>query len=116
MIAWGSAQIYQGVQNQAEIAPGHENPARAVARILDRLPSADLGETENEDARHAAAEILEEATQPEPDQGRTRRAWLLLRGLLSPLARGAESGSQAAAHDWARTAIEQISGMPQIGG
>ncbi|MGW9351471.1 hypothetical protein [Nocardiopsis flavescens] len=116
VIAWDHAQVRQTTYRSAEVAPGYEDLARSLTRVLEHLPSSGLDTEENEDAAHSATEILEEVAQDEPNQGRLRRARRSLLQILSPISRGAVSGAEAGAHTWAQEAVEQLSKLPQLGG
>lgn len=111
-LAWGNQTVHQTQQQRTEtIAPGFEAITQAVVSTLEQLPAAGLPEEDLREAEAAADEVLTEVTQPEPDRGRIRRALVVLRGFLAPVATGLAAGAGAGAEDWARTAIEQL-GVP----
>ncbi|RNL80731.1 hypothetical protein EFW17_22585 [Halostreptopolyspora alba] len=111
MLAWNNETVHQSIQTNRttqEIAPGFEEIARVITEVLRRLPEAEMDETDHEDAREAAQEVLDEVTQEEPDRGRIRRGMTLLRKLLAPMARGVAAGAQKGVQQWALDATEKL--------
>ena len=92
-----------------QIAAGFEAIAQTVVSIMKQLPAAGLRAADQQDADDAASEVLEEVTATEPNRGRIRRAVTVLKGVLAPLAIGATSGASEGVHEWAKTAVEQLS-------
>jgi hypothetical protein len=106
-LAWGNDIVQQN--RTRPVTPGFEALAQAVVKVLEQLPRVGLAEDDQQDADEAAHEVLAEVTQPQPDRGKIRRALATLKGLLAPIAVGlAEGSAEGAAHEWARTAIEQL--------
>ena len=92
-----------------QIAAGFEAITQTIVSIMKQLPAAGLEPADQQDADDAAGEVLEEVTAPEPNRGRIRRAVTVLKGVLAPLAIGATTGAGEGVHDWAKTAVEQLS-------
>lgn len=90
-LAWGNRDVDQSQTDTQQIAPGFEPIAQAVAKTLEQLSMAGLPGRDQEDAEEAAKEVLAEVTQPEPNQGKIRRALAALKHLLAPVAAGASS-------------------------
>ena len=87
-LAWGNETISQTAMNRTEqITPGFEAIAQAVVRTLEQLPAVGLPEEDQQDAEIAANEVLVEATQPQPDRGKMRRALTALKGRTTPTGR-----------------------------
>ncbi|HWE91870.1 MAG TPA: hypothetical protein VG317_20580 [Pseudonocardiaceae bacterium] len=107
-LAWGNRDVDQSQADTEQIASGFEPIAQAVAKTLEQLSMAGLPERDQEDAVEAAKEVLAEVTQPEPNQGKIRRALAAMKHLLAPVAAGAVAGAGAGAQEWARTAIEHL--------
>ncbi|MEW1723452.1 hypothetical protein [Streptomyces sp. NPDC093109] len=110
--AWNNDTVTQNQQNNSAVAPGFEKLAELVTELLRQLPEAGLADQDREDADAAAQEVLATITQPEPPEpGRLRRAIATLRGALAPVATGVVAGTAAGAQEWARTAIEGLTGI-----
>jgi hypothetical protein len=105
-LAWGNQTVVQHQTQQ--VAPGFETIAQAVVSTLKQLPAAGLAEEDRQDAEAEANAVLSEVTQAEPDRGKIRRALAALRGFLAPVAMGLVTGGAEGAHEWAKTAIEQL--------
>ncbi|MFI1700420.1 WD40 repeat domain-containing protein [Streptomyces bobili] len=110
-LAWGNNTVHQTQNCSEQITPGFEAIAQAVVRTLEGLSSIGLSEEDQQDAEAAANEVLDEATQSEPDRSKIRRALSALKGALAPAATGLAAGGAVGAQEWARTAIEQL-GVP----
>ncbi|MFC8235669.1 hypothetical protein [Streptomyces sp. NPDC057284] len=110
--AWNNDTVTQTQQNNSAVAPGFEALAELVTDLLRQLPQAGLADQDREDADSAAREVLATITQPEaPEPGRLRRALAMLRGALAPVATGVVAGTAVGAQEWARTAIEGLTGI-----
>jgi len=107
-LAWGNQSVNQTIHQTEQIAPGFEAIAQAVVETLKQLPAAGLPEEDEADAEASANEVLVEATRPEPDRGKIRRALSALKGYLAPVATGLVAGGGEGAQEWAKTAIEQL--------
>lgn len=108
-LAWGNGSVVQGQgEVEQQIAPGFEQIAAAVARILQDLPAADLPADDAQTAEDAASEVLREVVRDEPDRAVVRRGLAAVKGVLSPLAMGMHRGAAEGTQDWARTAVEQL--------
>lgn len=110
-LAWGneSATQIQNVRTE-QVAPGFEAVALAIAKTLEGLPALGLNDEDRRDAEVAANTALAEITQTEPDRGKIRAAVQALKGVLAPVMAGLVAGSADGAQEWARTAIEQLTG------
>ncbi|WP_405779858.1 hypothetical protein [Streptomyces sp. NBC_00859] len=110
--AWNNETATQNQQNNRAVAPGFEELAKLVTDLLRQLPQAGLTDQDREDADSAAREILTAIAQPEPPApGRLRRAIATLKGALAPVATGVVAGTAAGAQEWARAAIEGLTGI-----
>ncbi|MET9586023.1 hypothetical protein ABZY10_23540 [Streptomyces sp. NPDC006539] len=110
--AWNNDTVTQNQQNNSAVAPGFEALAELVTDLLRQLPQAGLADQDREDADSAAREVLATITQPEaPEPGRLRRAIAMLKGALAPVATGVVAGTAVGAQEWARTAIEGLTGI-----
>jgi hypothetical protein len=109
--AWNNDTVAQNQQNST-VAPGFEALTKLVTDLLRQLPQAGLADQDREDAESAAREILVAITQPDrPEAGRLRRALAMLKGALAPVATGVVTGTAMGAQEWARTAIEGLTGI-----
>ncbi|MGI5139364.1 MULTISPECIES: hypothetical protein [unclassified Streptomyces] len=110
--AWNNNAVTQNQQNNSTVAPGFETLATLVTNLLRELPRAGLADPDREDAESAAREVLATISRPDaPQAGRLRRALAMLKGALAPVATGMVAGTAAGAQDWARTAIEGLTGI-----
>ncbi|MEU6879538.1 hypothetical protein [Streptomyces sp. NPDC046712] len=109
--AWNNEQVTQNQQNNSAVAPQFEALAQLVTDLLRQLPEAGLADQEREDTESAAREVLAEITRPEPEEGRIRRALGMLKGALAPVATGVAAGTAVGAQEWARAAIEGLTGL-----
>lgn len=107
-IAWGNNEVTQTQTSQDQVAPGFEQVAVALVNILRDLNGVDLSAEEREVAEEAAKTTLEEITKEQPNPGIVRRGIAAVRGVLAPLALGAQAGASEGAKAWAKTAIEQL--------
>ncbi|WP_328687191.1 hypothetical protein OG879_06635 [Streptomyces caniferus] len=110
--AWNNDTVNQNQQNNSAVAPGFEALAELVTGLLRELPRAGLADRDREDAESAAGEVLEAIAGPAaPEEGRLRRALAMLKGALAPVATGLATGTAVGAQEWARTAIEGLTGI-----
>jgi hypothetical protein len=110
--AWNNETVTQNQRNDSTVAPGFEALAQLVTDLLRQLPQAGLADHDREDAESAAREVLATVTRPDPpEEGRLRRALAMLRGALAPVATGVVTGTAVGAQEWARTAIEGLTGI-----
>ncbi|MFE7318276.1 hypothetical protein ACFU7T_35045 [Streptomyces sp. NPDC057555] len=110
--AWNNNTVTQNQQNNSTVASGFEALAEQVTDLLRQLPQAGLADQDREDAESAAREVLESIAQPgPPEEGRLRRALAMLKGALAPVATGVVAGTAVGAEEWARTAIEGLTGI-----
>ncbi|WP_328538232.1 hypothetical protein [Streptomyces sp. NBC_00344] len=110
--AWNNETVTQNQQNNSTVAPGFEELAALVTNLLRELPRAGLTDPDREDAESAAREVLATIARPGPSEGgRLRSALAMLRGALAPVATGAVAGTAAGAQEWARAAIEGLTGV-----
>ncbi|MGW7366668.1 hypothetical protein ACWGI8_25330 [Streptomyces sp. NPDC054841] len=110
--AWNNDTVTQNQQTNSTVAPGFEALAELVAGLLQQLPQAGLADQDREDAESAAREVLATISRPDaPEEGRLRRALAVLKGSLAPVATGVAAGTAVGAQEWARTAIEGLTGI-----
>ncbi|MFJ8359294.1 hypothetical protein [Streptomyces sp. NPDC093984] len=110
--AWSNNTVTQNQQNNSAVAPGFEALAMLVTDLLRELPQAGLADPDREDAESAAREVLATIARLDaPEDGRLRRALAMLRGALAPVATGVVAGTAAGAQEWARNAIEGLTGI-----
>jgi hypothetical protein len=107
-IAWSNHDVYQGRTQQQEIAPGFEAISQALVSTLEHLAKVGLNDEDRTIAEDAADEVLTEVTQEHPDRRMIRRGIAVVKGILSPLALGAQAGVSDSARGWAKTAVEQL--------
>jgi hypothetical protein len=108
-VAWHGGTIRQEQGDTAEIAPGYEGVAQAIASTLRQISAAGLDEEDEQAAVEVGEQVLQEVTRPEPDRSVVKRGVAALRGLLAPLALRVEDGVGDAVQDWARTAVTELS-------
>jgi hypothetical protein len=65
-------------------------------------------------AEDAATEALSEVTKDEPDRRLIRRAVAVVKGVLAPLALGANAGVSEGVQEWAKTAPAQPSTLARV--
>ncbi|WP_407548065.1 hypothetical protein QOM21_03565 [Streptomyces sp. Pv4-95] len=110
--AWNNDTVTQNQQNNGPVAPGFEALADRVTELLRQLPQAGLADRDREDAEAAARDVLAVITQQDaPQEGKLRRALGMLKGALAPVATGVAAGTAVGAQEWARTAIEGLTGI-----
>lgn len=107
-VAWGNEQVTQTSNTQNQIASGFEPVAQALAKVLEGLPNAGLDAADQEMVREETDKVLHEVTKTEPDQGLVKRGVALVKGVLSPVATGAQEGISESAKGWASTAIKML--------
>jgi hypothetical protein len=111
-IAWNNDTVTQNQQNNSVVAPGFEALAALVTDLLRQLPQMGLADQDREDTEAAANEVLEAITQQDPpEEGRLRRLLAVLKGALAPIATGVVTGTALEAQEWARKAIEGLTGI-----
>ncbi|MFD9704495.1 hypothetical protein [Lentzea sp. NPDC059081] len=93
---------HQGYQKQLE------DLIAALNVIVDRLPQILSPGPDAEDSLAHAADALTEATAPQPDEGKLRRAVKGLAGLLKPVADQAVQGAGEGAHELAKEALTHL--------
>ncbi|MFJ8665448.1 hypothetical protein [Streptomyces sp. NPDC093600] len=110
--AWNNENVTQNQQDNSTVAPGYEALAALVTDLLRQLPRAGLTDRDREDTEAAANEVLATITRPDdPEPGRVRRAVTALKGALAPVATGVVAGTAVGAQEWARAAIEGLTGL-----
>lgn len=108
-LAWEvSGDVHQEQGRTESVTPGFEAIAKAVADVLQGLPTAALEEEEYADAEACAEEALEEVTHHEPDRSKLRRAVNAIKGFLLPVASRAAIGASDGAQEWAQRAISSL--------
>jgi hypothetical protein len=107
-IAWGNRDVYQGRKEEQAIAPGFEAITQALVSTLERLAEVGLDDDDRVTAEDAANHVLSEVTKEHPDRRVIRRGIAVVKGILAPLALGAQAGISDGAREWAKTAVEQL--------
>lgn len=107
-VAWGNNEVHQATADQREIAPGFEAIAQALASTIQGLVDIALADEDRRTAEDAAHEVLDEVTKDHPDRGVIKRGVAVVKGILAPLAVGAQAGISDSAREWAKTAVEQL--------
>lgn len=107
-IAWGNRDVYQRSKDQQEIAPGYEAITQALVSTLEHLTEVGLDHEDRTTAEDAANQVLSEVTKDHPDPGVIKRGVAVVKGILAPLALGAQAGISDSAREWAKTAVEQL--------
>ncbi|MEV0412879.1 hypothetical protein AB0I68_19275 [Streptomyces sp. NPDC050448] len=107
-IAWNNHNVTQIQKTVEQVAPGFEQLAEAVTRMLAQLPQFGLPVEDAEDASASANEILVEVVSPSPDRGRIRRSPAALRGILQPVAAQAALGAGEGSRDLAKAALDHL--------
>lgn len=107
-IAWGNRDVYQGSNEQNEIAPGFEAIAQALVSTLERIAEVGLDDENRATAEDAANDVLSEVTKVSPDRGVIKRGIAIVKGILAPVALGTQAGISDSAREWAKTAVEQL--------
>jgi hypothetical protein len=108
-LAWNNEVADQ--RQVREVAPGFEHTAAAVADVLRDVATAQLPEEQRLLAEECGREVLVEVTSDSPQQSKVERGIAVLRGVFAPIALGAHAGVGDAARDWARTAVERLTGL-----
>ncbi|XIE79522.1 hypothetical protein AB6O49_18935 [Streptomyces sp. SBR177] len=114
-IAVGNEQVTQNQINRTEAAADLvSDPVRLAAfvrELLQQLPEQRLAAEDREDTEAAANEVLGAlADSDPPEPGRLRRAMVLLRGALTPVAQGVAAGATVGAQQWAEAALASLGG------
>lgn len=95
-----------------DVTPGFEPIATAVGHILEGIAGSGLSTEDMAEVEAEGKVVLEEVVKPEPDKGLLKRSLTMLKGLLTPIAIGAQDGAtdavQESAHNWAVTGIKAL--------
>ena len=106
-IAWANQGGVTQQHVQADVTAGYEALAVAVTRALDLLTTTRDVDPEDQDiARDAALQVLDEIVTPTPDRSVIRRGLATMRGLLA-------TASTAAASEGGRALIGMLALPPQ---
>lgn len=107
-LAWNNHAVTQGQESTEQVAPGYEELADLVTRLLASLPSLSL-DTDEETEAHAASEtLLREIVKAKPDRGVVRRGVIMLKGLLAPIASGISKAVTKESAEVAQQMIESL--------
>lgn len=107
-LAWNNHDVTQSQESTEQIAPGYEELADHVTRLLASLHSLSL-EPEDETEAHATSEaILHEVVKAEPDRGTIRRCVTMLKGLLASVAAGISKAVTQESAEVAQQMIESL--------
>ncbi|MBT2440124.1 hypothetical protein J7E93_08345 [Streptomyces sp. ISL-36] len=110
--AWNNETVTQNQQDNSAVAPGFEALAALVTDLLRQLPQSGLPDQDREHTESAARDVLATISGPDaPEAGRVRRALAALKGTLAPVATGVVAGTAVGAQEWARAAIEGLTGI-----
>lgn len=111
-IAWNNENVTQNNQSVQTVAPGYEELAVTLTKILQELQDVPLNADDKDDIIEAAETVLQEVGQEEPNSGKVRRGINALKGTLFTLAgaatSGAADGTGDAAREWAQAATKAI--------
>ncbi|WP_243399269.1 hypothetical protein [Cryobacterium zongtaii] len=107
-IAWGNDTADQ-TQRQVElVAPGYEELARVVTKLLADIGELKLAGDEAAEARSNAEAILNEVVKDEPNRSVIRRGLTMIKGLVAPLAAGVRGAVTAESSEAARNLIDAL--------
>lgn len=106
--AWANENVTQ-VSGGNRVAEGYEQAAAVVRAVLEGLPQYELSTQDQDDLKAAADEVLAEVESADPNQGKIRRGFAAIKGVLAPVATGLSVGAGEGAQEFARQAIEHLS-------
>lgn len=112
-VAWNNENVTQTNSTaRQEVTPGFEPIATAVGQILEGIANSGLEADEICEAEETGKAVLNEVVKEEPDKGVIKRSLTMLKGMLSPVAIGAQDGvtdaAQETAKEWASTGIKAL--------
>lgn len=97
---------------QEVVASGFEPIAAAVGKVLEGISQSGLDSDQVAEVEETGRLVLEEVTKENPDKSLLKRSLTMLRGLLAPIAVGAQEGAadavQESANNWAATGIKAL--------
>ncbi|RIS06293.1 hypothetical protein [Mycobacteroides abscessus] len=107
-LAWNNHDVTQARNNTEQIAPGYEELADLVTRLLASLPTFELDPADQTEAQDTGTAILREVVKAEPDKGIVRRGITMLKGLLAPVASGINKAVTRESTEAAQQMIELL--------
>lgn len=108
-LAWGNQTVSQsGGQHDEAVAPGFEEIAAVVSKIVAEAANFGLNDDGKGDIEAVGRELLTEVETGEPDRGKIRRWVASLKGILTPLAVQAGAGAGEGVHELAQQAVEAL--------
>lgn len=112
-VAWNNDTVTQTSSlARQEVTPGFEPIATAVGQILEGIANSGLQADEISEVEETGKAVLAEVVKEEPDKTFIKRSLTMLKGLLSPIAIGAQDGvtdaAQETANEWAATGIKAL--------
>ena len=93
---------------QHQVTSGYEDLARAVEKILQRIPELGLDSDAREDLECHSREVLDEVAKEQPDEKRLRRVIDVIKAKLMQLAQSAGTGANAGIHELAQHSINEL--------
>jgi hypothetical protein len=105
-LAWNNESVTQN-QTRIQVAPGHEDLAKAMTEVLQLVPAMNLSPEAQEDVDAASNEILAEIVRDDPQPGPIRRALTLLRTWFTPIATAGAAGAAIGVSDGAQEAAQR---------
>mgnify|MGYP003414671679 FL=1 len=107
-VAWNNHDVTQSQEKIEQVAPGYEELADLVTRLLASLPSLTLDPDDETEAPDTSETILREVVKAEPDRGIVKRGVTMLKGLLAPVSSGVSKAVTQESADLARQMIESL--------
>lgn len=107
-VAWNNHDVTQSRETTEQVAPGYEELADLVTRLLASLPSLTLDPDDDTEALATSETILREVVKTEPDRGIVKRGVTMLKGLLAPVSSGVSKAVTQESADLARQMIESL--------
>lgn len=107
-VAWNNHDVTQSRETTEQVAPGYEELADLVTRLLASLPSLTLDPDDDTAALATSETILRAVVKTEPDRGIVKRGVTMLKGLLAPVSSGVGKAVTEESADLARQMIESL--------
>lgn len=107
-IAWNNQDVTQTQASTEQIAPGYEELADLVTRLLASLSELGLEPDDEAEAHTTSEAVLREVVKAEPDRGILKRGITMLKGLLAPIASGISKAVTDESAEAAKQMIELL--------
>ncbi|MGP5054393.1 hypothetical protein ACTXJ3_04675 [Brachybacterium paraconglomeratum] len=107
-LAWNNHDVVQTQESTEQIAPGYEELADLVTRLLASLSSLRLDPEDETEAQASSETILREVVKANPDRGIIKRSVTMLKGLLAPVAAGISKAVTQESSEAAQQMIESL--------